>query len=333
MPVPGADGRSGGDGAARPMTHAPRGSPPGRPLRAPFPPQPRTDVMNIKSRPAREPLGWSNPSAPRRSGRLRNPPHGSVAMLSILCLMVAGSNLGAAPPGLDAAADAPTKSPENVAAPDDGVVRTLAGLDRLPGTYLVEGDDLPRPVVVFDTREGAPRLSVRPREPVSIVTLLKNVPAGPPPESYAQIAAEREDRLEHIRTITLADPIVQQAVSARGGPASGAADGLRIVSRRHFYILNGRRPGEEVLPDDPPQVYVKPQFLISIPSAAGETLAYYSPMNGPGDPDEVPGELWQYRVPDDAPEGTGPRWVRTKKLTGGGSFHPMIQPFHPPQGL
>ena len=196
-----------------------------------------------------------------------------------LCLSIAGPLLfaGAAPPELNAAADPPIKSPGNVAAPDDGVVRTLAGLDRLPGTYLVERDGLPRPVVVFDTREGARLLSVRPPEPVPVVMLMRTVPAGPPPESYAQIAAEREDRLEHIRTITLADPIVQQAVSARGGPLPGAAAGMRIVGRREFFLFNGRAPGEEVLPNDPPQVWAVPKYLIAIPTAAGDTFTYYKP--------------------------------------------------------
>ena len=48
-------------------------------------------------------------------------------------------------------------------------------------------------------------------------------------------------------------------------------------------------------------------------------------MTGPGDPDDIVGGLWQYKVPEDADEGAGPRWVLTKPLTGRGSFHAMAQ--------
>ena len=250
-----------------------------------------------------------------------------------LCLSIAGPLLFAGAPPAEAEPESPVGPPADVAAISDGVVRTLAGLDRLPGTYLVKPDGLPQPIVVFDSRAGARFLSVRTHQPVASVMLLKNVRPGPPAESYARIAVPRPDRLAHLRKIALLDPAVNQAVEARGGALPNAAGRIRIVGQQSFYVMHGHPADAEVLPDDPPQVYVDTNLLLSIPTAAGETFVYYSPRARRGDPNRIAGELWQYRVPDDAAEGTGPRWVRTKPLTGGGSFQPMLQAFHPPEGL
>ena len=210
--------------------------------------------------------------------------------------------------------------------PAKGVIRFLDEVDATPGTRLVAPDGDADPVIVTDRRAGAPVLEVRTFPGIPVVTLSDNVRPGPPIESYAQIAAPRADRLAHLRKVATRNEVVKRAAEVRGGLLPDAGDTLRIVGRRDFMVMHGRRPGHEPAPGEPPQVYVSPTLLVSIPAAGGATLVYYTPAAGPGDPDDIAGELWQYKVPDDADdEDAEPRWVLTKPLTGSGSFHAMAQ--------
>ena len=217
--------------------------------------------------------------------------------------------------------------------PAKGLIESLAEAADAPGTRLVTPEGAAHPVIVTDRRAGAPVLNVRLPASISIVTLADNVRHGPPIDSYAQIAVPRTDRLAHLRKITTRSPVVKQQAEMRGGISSGAAGALRIVGRQDFMVMHGRRPDHGPELGEPTQVYVAPIFDVSVPCDGGEALVSYTPMAGPGDPDQIAGELWQYKVPDDADGDAEPRWVLVKPLTGIGSFNGRSQPFTPPRGL
>ena len=153
--------------------------------------------------------------------------------------------------------------------PAKGVIQFLDEIDATPGTRLMVPEGDADPVIVSDRRAGAPVLEVRTIGEIPVVTLSDNVRPGPPVESYAQIAAPRADRLAHLRKVTTQNEVVKRAAEVRGGLLPNAGNTVRIVGRRDFMVMHGRRPDHEPEPGEPPQVYVAPTLLVSVPAAGG----------------------------------------------------------------
>ena len=292
-------------------------------------------MMSASHLPVTAPRPTDRPPGP--AGRASPARRGIVGAVGTLLCAAAGFAGDPEPPGPAAF------EPERV-------LRDLADVDRLSGVRLVEVDG--QKVIVSDRRADPRPLTLRTAMPFPIVTVLENVPADLPAESFAVIGLPRAERLAHIRAVTPAG--MGRKVKGLMGldPVFGPPASIRPVQQAQFYITHGRRPDHVPVPGEPPQVCVAVHQWVEAP-VGGETVAALFESAGDG-PDRIGAELWQFRTPGGAPPegdpsdgdtladeaaaalGLGeraaaePRWALTKPLSGPGLFRVSVPPVRLP---
>ena len=292
-------------------------------------------MMSASPLPVTAPRPTDRPPEP--AGRASPARRGIVGAVGTLLCAAAGFAGDPEPPGPAAF------EPERV-------LRDLADVDRLSGVRLVEVDG--QKVIVADRRADPRPLTLRTAMPFPIVTVLENVPADLPAESFAVIGLPRAERLAHIRAVTPAG--MGRKVKGLTGlaPVFGPPASIRPLRPTRISVMHGRRADHVPAPGEPPQVCVSIRQWVEVP-VGGETVAALFEPEGDAT-DRIGAELWQFRTPgsgaaggdaldgealeDEAAAALGlearaaaePQWVLTKPLGGGGLFRVFPPPVRLP---